>query len=97
MLKMYEEDSQKRGGKKKTKECMKGTSNFRNWGLDYKDKKWKEKGEKKKERAILRVVLISQLLFQKIKVLKTTVISWILRAKVGIKNGKVSSYYYDGN
>ena len=108
MLKMYEEDSPKR--EKKKKKVYEGNFKFpklRSWPTKIRKEKRRKKKEKK--RAILKNVIFINKYFNirscfnfsttlsKDLSIKITVISWILRAKVGIKNGKVSSYYYDGN
>ena len=101
MLKMYEEDSQKRGGKKKNKRVYEGNFKFQKLRSCPQRKK---KGVSDIKNVIfihkyfnIRSCFNSSTTLSKDLSIKITVISWILRAKVGIKNGKVSSYYYDGN
>ena len=97
---------------KKKKKVYEGNFKFpklRSWPTKIRKEKRRKKKKKKKKRAILKNVIFINKYFNirscfnfsttlsKDLSIKITVISWILRAKVGIKNGKVSSYYYDGN
>ena len=82
---------------KKKKKVYEGNFKFpklRSWLQRYEMKR--KKGKEKGASDIKSCFNFSTTLSKDLSI-KITVISWILRAKVGIKNGKVSSYYYDGN